>query len=161
MSSVYVLRPFGAGAQGYVVKYAGPAELLGSVHAVMDGQRCISPDVSGQLIDSMQRSITAAPHRALSPRQLEVLRLVAQGLTTKVIERPGLERAHWRVASLSDQSTARAARRRWHGVLRHPARLGAVRRLNFGWQKCVRCPSNFAFQRAGLTPPWTAEQQAG
>ncbi|MBC7395686.1 MAG: hypothetical protein H7340_20370 [Variovorax sp.] len=35
----------------------------------------------------MQRSITAAPHHALSPRQLGVLRLVAQDLTTKVIAR--------------------------------------------------------------------------
>ena len=87
MSSAYVLRAFEAGAQGYVVKDAGPAELVGAVHAVMAGQRYVSPDVSGQLIDSLQRSIAAAPHHALSPRQLEVLRLVAQGLSTKLIAR--------------------------------------------------------------------------
>jgi DNA-binding NarL/FixJ family response regulator len=87
VNSAYVLRAFAAGAQGYVVKDAGPAELVGAVHAVMAGQRYVSPDVSGQLIDNLQRSIAAAPHHALSPRQLEVLRLVAQGLSTKLIAR--------------------------------------------------------------------------
>ena len=86
LSSAYVLRSFDAGARGYVVKDAGPAELIAAVHAVMSEQRYVSPSASGALIDGLQRS-EAAPHQALSPRQLEVLRMVAQGKNTKSIAR--------------------------------------------------------------------------
>lgn len=87
LGSAYVLRSFDAGARGYVVKDAGPAELIAAVHAVMADQRYVSPAASGALIDSLQRGEAAALHLVLSPRQLEVLRMVAQGKNTKVIAR--------------------------------------------------------------------------
>jgi len=98
LSPDYVKRSFEAGACGYVVKDAGPAELVQAVQAVASGQRYLSPGASGALVDSLQRQApaaadagagadTAAPHQALSPRQLEVLRLVAQGKPTKLIAR--------------------------------------------------------------------------
>lgn len=100
LSPDYVKRSFEAGACGYVVKDAGPAELVHAVQAVASGQRYLSPGAAGALVDSLQRQApaaadagasagadTAAPHQALSPRQLEVLRLVAQGKPTKLIAR--------------------------------------------------------------------------
>lgn len=83
----YVMRSFGAGARGYVVKDAGPAELTHAIRAVMSGQRYVSPSATGSLVDGLSRKDSAAPHFALSPRQLEVLRLVALGKSTKVIAR--------------------------------------------------------------------------
>jgi DNA-binding NarL/FixJ family response regulator len=87
LSSAYVLRSFDAGARGYVVKDAGTAELIAAVQAVMAEQGYVSPAASGALIDSLQRGEAAAPHLALSPRQLEVQRMVAEGKNTKVIAR--------------------------------------------------------------------------
>jgi DNA-binding NarL/FixJ family response regulator len=86
LNTEYVLRAFAAGAQGYVVKDAGPAELTSAIQAVMAGQRYVSPSASGALVDSLSGD-AAAPHQALSPRQLEVLCLVARGLSTKLIAR--------------------------------------------------------------------------
>lgn len=86
LSSEYVLRAFAAGAQGYVVKDAGPAELTSAILAVVAGQRYVSPSASGALVDSLSGA-AVAPHHTLSPRQLEVLCLVARGLSTKLIAR--------------------------------------------------------------------------
>lgn len=86
-TAAYVLQAFAAGAQAYVLKDSGPAELVSAVHAVMAGQRYVSPGVSGHLVDSLQRSGSPAPHDALSSRQLDVLRRVAQGQSTKLIAR--------------------------------------------------------------------------
>ena len=83
----YVMRSFGAGARGYVVKDAGPEELTLAIRAVMAGQRYVSPSATGSLVDGLSRKDTSAAHFALSPRQLEVLRLVALGKSTKVIAR--------------------------------------------------------------------------
>ncbi len=83
----YVMRSFGAGARAYVVKDAGPEELTLAIRAVMAGQRYVSPSATGSLVDGLSRKDTSAAHFALSPRQLEVLRLVALGKSTKVIAR--------------------------------------------------------------------------
>ena len=83
----YVMRSFGAGARGYVVKDAGPEELTLAIRTVMTGQRYVSPSATGSLVDGLSRKDTSAAHFALSPRQLEVLRLVALGKSTKVIAR--------------------------------------------------------------------------
>lgn len=96
LSPEYVKRSFEAGAAGYVVKDAGPGELVSAIRAVASGQRYLSPSASGALVDSLQwqapglagaTAEAAAPHHGLSPRQLEVLRLVAQGKPTKLIAR--------------------------------------------------------------------------
>ena len=86
LSTEYVLRAFAAGARGYVVKDAGPTELTSALLAVRAGQRYVSPSASGALVDSLSGD-TGAPHQGLSPRQLQVLCLVARGLSTKLIAR--------------------------------------------------------------------------
>jgi DNA-binding NarL/FixJ family response regulator len=87
LTAEYVMRAFDAGACGYVVKDAGPAELTAAILAVAAGGRYVSPSASGALVDSLRRGEAAPSHHALSPRQLLVLRLVAMGKSTKLIAR--------------------------------------------------------------------------
>lgn len=88
-SAEYVRRSFAAGARGYVVKDAGPDELTNSIIAVAAGRQYVSATAAGSLLAALdpQSQLQAAPHTALSPRQLQVLRLVAQGKSTKLIAR--------------------------------------------------------------------------
>ena len=77
-----------AGAIGYVLKDSEPADLLAAVHAAARGHVPIDPRVAAALLPSnglgTSRSGVAD---GLSPRETEVLRLVAQGLANKQIAR--------------------------------------------------------------------------
>lgn len=87
LSADYVMRAFDAGASGYVVKDAGPAELISAIRAVLAGQRYVSPSASGALLDGLAGRDPGALHLSLSSRQLQVLRMVANGKSTKLIAR--------------------------------------------------------------------------
>ena len=79
-----------AGAIGYVLKDSEPADLLAAVHAAALGHVPIDPRVAGALLPSAGGSGGAGGSGAadgLSPRETEVLRLVAQGLANKQIAR--------------------------------------------------------------------------
>lgn len=83
----YILRALQAGAAGYLLKDASPQELELAIQAVRDGETYLSPAVSQHVISSYVRRVggeTAADVH-LTPRQLDVLRLIAQGMTTKQI----------------------------------------------------------------------------
>lgn len=75
----YVLPAIGAGATGYLLKDAPRAELLRAVRAAADGQGVLSPTVATRLM-SRFRAPEPGP---LSPRELEVLELVAAGNTNR------------------------------------------------------------------------------
>jgi DNA-binding NarL/FixJ family response regulator len=82
-----VLKTLGAGAVGYLVKTADPAELELAVRAVARGEKFLSSAISAHVvaaclgrIDKEQTSLERLP-----PRQREVLQLVAEGHTTKEI----------------------------------------------------------------------------
>ena len=79
-----ILDALEAGASGYLLKHAGPEELLSAVRAAAAGDAPLDPKAARALLDS-RRSPTA--ERALSAREQEVLRLVAQGLPNKQIAR--------------------------------------------------------------------------
>jgi DNA-binding NarL/FixJ family response regulator len=123
-STEYVLRAFAVGALGYVVKDAGPAELTGAIQAVMAGQRYVSPSASGALLDRLSGD-TGAPHQALSPRQLEVLCLVARGLSTKLIARE-LELSTKTVDAHRYQISQRLGVHDVAGMVRYAIRHGLV-----------------------------------
>jgi DNA-binding NarL/FixJ family response regulator len=74
-----------AGAIGYVLKDSEPADLLAAVHAAARGHVPIDPRVAAALLPSTGGGSGAAD--GLSPRETEVLRLVAQGLANKQIAR--------------------------------------------------------------------------
>jgi len=88
--AIYASRALEAGALGYISKASAPEVLVQAIHAVCRGESYVSPDVAA----NMARS-GAQPGKseldALSPREFEVLRLLAQGETVRSIgEKLGL-----------------------------------------------------------------------
>ena len=82
---VAVLR---AGASGYVVKNAPAEELMLAIRTVADGKVYLSPQIAGSVLDDFRRSTSAgssAGSSTLSPREREVLQLMAEGKSTKQI----------------------------------------------------------------------------
>ncbi len=82
----YVLQALRAGARGYLLKDATPAELALAIKAVAHGETYLSPAVSKHVIDYVQRvgNGTSSLER-LTPRQREILQLIAEGRTTQEI----------------------------------------------------------------------------
>ena len=82
--SVYVREILRAGARGYILKDAIDTELLTAIRSVARGDGYISPAVSGALLNDF-RGNAANPVDLLSPREREVLQLIAEGKTNKEI----------------------------------------------------------------------------
>lgn len=82
-----VLSTLRAGATGYLVKAADPAELELAVRAAARGDRFLSSAVSRHVVDASLKRIEQerTSLERLTPRQREVLQLVAEGHTTKEI----------------------------------------------------------------------------
>jgi DNA-binding NarL/FixJ family response regulator len=78
-----ILRAVEAGAAGYLLKDASRADLVSAVRAAARGETVLAPSVAGRLLHRMRRP----QHEALSPREVEVLRLVADGLSNVEIGR--------------------------------------------------------------------------
>jgi DNA-binding NarL/FixJ family response regulator len=72
-----ILRAIEAGACGYLLKDASPAELADAVRAAARGETVLSPSVASTLV----RQVRSPAPPTLSARETEVLRLVARGLT--------------------------------------------------------------------------------
>ncbi|HOB04396.1 MAG TPA: response regulator transcription factor [Propionibacteriaceae bacterium] len=89
----YVFSALQAGASGFLLKDAGPDELLAAVRAVHNGDSVVAPSATKRLIDRFlpllpvgPASTSAADRIAtLTERELEVLTAVAQGLTNSEI----------------------------------------------------------------------------
>jgi DNA-binding NarL/FixJ family response regulator len=82
----YVLHALGAGARGYVLKETGFEELRKAVFAVHAGRLFLGTGLSPELLrDYQQRTAPALPIERLSPRQCEILQLLAEGRAVKEI----------------------------------------------------------------------------
>lgn len=79
----YAARALRAGAAGYLLKDADAIELGLAIRAVMRGDTYLSPAIARHAATLAMRS--AAPEQELTPRQREILQLVAEGHTTKDI----------------------------------------------------------------------------
>jgi DNA-binding NarL/FixJ family response regulator len=82
----YIFPSLRAGASGFLLKRARPDELIAAVHTVAAGDALLSPSVTRRVIDRMARQpaprIPArAPLDQLTPREREVLELIAHGLS--------------------------------------------------------------------------------
>lgn len=77
-----VLSAIDAGAAGYVLKDIEPDDLVRAVLSAAQGYAPLDPRAARPLLD---RRATSAPAASLSPREREVLQLVASGLANKVI----------------------------------------------------------------------------
>ncbi len=85
----YATKALRIGAAGYLVKDAAPAELELALRAVARGESYFSPIVSKHLVADYTAMAKAQAEAAdpLTPRQREVLKLIAEGQTTKAIAR--------------------------------------------------------------------------
>lgn len=77
-----ILAAVEAGASGYLLKDAPPEELAAAVRTAAAGQSALAPAVALRLMDRMR-----APAEALTKRELEVLQLVADGLSNQQISK--------------------------------------------------------------------------
>jgi two-component system, NarL family, response regulator NreC len=80
-SPQFAQRALGAGAIGFVLKDRADSELVAAVRLAARGEEYVSPRVSSSL-DALQRAGGAGD---LSPRELEILRLIALGFTSREI----------------------------------------------------------------------------
>jgi len=86
-----------AGALGYLLKDSSPQELLKAIYDVHRGEASLHPSIALQLIREINRPSDLPPiENPLSERELEVLKLVAQGLTNQEIA-TRLVRSEWTV----------------------------------------------------------------
>ena len=81
----YAIRALREGAAGFLPKSAASTELEQAIHAVMKGEVYISPETSRKTLLEYGKGTKRDLLATLSPRQREVLRLIAEGRTTKQI----------------------------------------------------------------------------
>jgi two-component system response regulator NreC len=80
--AVYVREIVRAGAQGYILKESADTELLAAVRAVAEGNSYLSPEVAGAVLTDYRRH-AVNPLDLLTPREREILQLIAEGKTNK------------------------------------------------------------------------------
>lgn len=81
----YLQQALRAGAAGYMLKDAATLELQMALAAVARGGTYLSPAVSAQVVEGYLQNDTLAENKVLTPRQNEILRLIAAGQSTKEI----------------------------------------------------------------------------
>ncbi len=80
----YVLQALQAGAAGYLIKKAAPAELISAILAVYRGDSYLSPSISRAVIDNYIQKVAEIQnadenYEKLTNREREVLQLLAEG----------------------------------------------------------------------------------
>ena len=82
----YLLKAIEVGADGYVLKDSGSAELINAIEIVMSGESYIQPDMIPMLNSKMiSRNSDKGKVKALTKRELEVLVLVSEGMFNKLL----------------------------------------------------------------------------
>lgn len=88
VSEEYVWQALRAGARGYLLKGASLAELELAITLVAENQIYLSPPISKGLIEEYLHPTSSGEHRAIvsmTPRQQEILQMIAEGKSTKQI----------------------------------------------------------------------------
>jgi DNA-binding NarL/FixJ family response regulator len=80
-----VLPALQAGAAGFLLKTAQPAEIARAVRAAHAGEAVLDPGVAARLVEAIAQPPGEPPRERLTPREREVLALIARGLSNKRI----------------------------------------------------------------------------
>jgi len=89
----YVFEALRAGASGFLLKDVQPSQLVDAIRVVASGEALLAPSVTRRLLDRFAASLEADERKpaleldSLTPRELEILRLIAGGLTNAEIAR--------------------------------------------------------------------------
>ena len=126
-SEEYVRQALRSGAAGYLLKDAAPLELELAIKALLAGETYLSPAVSkGVVTDYVQRlRQDSAPGSGLTPRQTEVLQLIAEGHSSKEIARR-LDLAVKTVETHRSQLMKHLDIHEVAGLVRHALRIGLI-----------------------------------
>jgi DNA-binding NarL/FixJ family response regulator len=83
----YARRALESGASGYVLKHSASAELIAAIRAALSGKTYLTPALTAEVLQAMQQQprMAKAPVALLTPRQREILQLVAEGRAAKEI----------------------------------------------------------------------------
>jgi DNA-binding NarL/FixJ family response regulator len=82
--AAYARRALEAGASGFVLKHSAPAELVLAVRAALQCRTFITPDLAAEVFRTAKQKDNN-PLTALTPRQREILQLLAEGKSAKEI----------------------------------------------------------------------------
>ena len=121
----YLLAAVRAGARAYLLKSVEAAELIAAIQAVHRGEYLIDPIIAARVLGEFHLAPPATPpFEALLEKEIEVLRLVAQGLDNREIAAA----LHWSVHTVSNR--LRVIFEKLHVTNRTQAALYALRQ---GW----------------------------
>lgn len=81
----FAVRAFKLGAAGYLNKQSAFDELIAAVRRLLAGGTYVTASMAERLASSLRHAAAQAPHELLSNRELQVLRMIAKGLTLKEI----------------------------------------------------------------------------
>ena len=81
----YARRALKAGASGFVLKHSAPKELVLAIRAALDGETFVTPSLAGEIRELGKADRSRKDVSALTPRQREVLQLLAEGKPAKEI----------------------------------------------------------------------------
>jgi DNA-binding NarL/FixJ family response regulator len=83
----FARRALEAGASGFVLKHSAPFELVQAIRAALEGRTYLTPQLAAEVLEAMNqgRGRPKDPIASLTPRQLEVLQLLAEGRSAKEV----------------------------------------------------------------------------
>ena len=83
----FARRALDAGASGFVLKHSASVELVAAIRAALQGKTYLTPQLAGEVLEAMKEGPERAddPVASLTPRQREVLQLLAEGRSAKEI----------------------------------------------------------------------------
>ncbi len=118
-----------AGAEGYLLKGSGLSDLVAAIRAVAAGNAFFSPEIAKILLEESRRGPGSTNERVgadLTPREREILRLVAEGRSSPEIARE-LNLSVKTVEGHRGRIMAKLDAKNVAGLVRHAIRLGLVR----------------------------------
>jgi DNA-binding NarL/FixJ family response regulator len=122
----YITEAFRAGATGYLVKESATESIIECLTVVANGEYFIDPSLSHTVVECLKKSTDKEPrYGVLTPREQQVLRLIAEGLSTKEIA----EKLFISVKTAENHRTNILSKLELHStfeLVRYAAKLGLI-----------------------------------